>query len=95
MESNYSFNVTELEAPRTPYGDHHENFLIKDVSKKEIAEYRVKEFCTKFLRPAIPKEEREEKKKTDFAMNFCRYYTVFRKLGERQYEYFVIKPSTH
>lgn len=96
---DYNFKIETVEAgQRNKYGDSCYHFVITNASKIDYSEHVVKEFCTKFLKPAkFSEEERRKalKESGDFGLNFASYYTQFEKTGDRMYVYKVVMPSTH
>ena len=96
---DYHFKVESVEAgQRRKYGDSYYHFIIENASEIDYSEHVIKEFCTKFLKPAkfSGKERREALAKSDdFGLNFASYYTEFEKVADRKYVYKVVMPSTH
>ncbi len=96
---DYNFKVETVEAgQRNKYGDSYFHFIIENASKIDYSEHVIKQFCTKFLRPAkfSEKERREAlNKSNDFGLNFAGYYTKFEKVADRKFVYKMVEPSTH
>ncbi len=95
---NYNFKVETIEAgQRRKYGDSYYHYIITNESEVNFTDHVVKEFCTKFLKPARPEKEIREALQNggDFGLNFAPYYTEFKKVDDRKFVYKVVHPSTH
>lgn len=97
---DYNFKVTAIESgQRNRYGDSYFHFKIENWSEIDYHENVIKNFCTKFLRPASMSEaewkQRKKDNPDDFGLNFAPHYTSFKKIDDRTFEYKVTEPSTH
>jgi len=93
----YNFKVETKEAgQRRKYGDSYYHFIVTNESEIQYNEHVVKNFCTKFLRPAQCSIAERQKKMDEGKMSpFCAYWTQFTKIDDRTFEYKVTEPSTH
>jgi|GEM_PF-4257026 hypothetical protein len=94
----YHFKVETKEAgQRRPYGDSYYHYIVKNESKTQYHESIIKNFCVGFLKPAISEKLRRERmEKEGFgSATFASYWTVFRQIDDRTFEYKVTQPSTH
>jgi len=97
---DFNFRVTTIESgQRAKYGDSYFHFEIENLSEINYVEHVVRDFCTRFLRPArFSQEKRKEemaKPDADFGLHFAPYWTEFKKVDERKFVYKMIEPSTH
>jgi hypothetical protein len=96
----YTITVETKEyGQRARYGDSYYHYI---VSSPDMEEYKLKEFCTKVLEPAISFEDQPK----NFGNNFTHYYTCLNTLKKGNWlgkgdelntiiEYKVVSPSTH
>lgn len=94
----YHFKVETKEAgQRHAYGDGYYHYIVTNESKTIYHESVVQNFCTGFVQPAISEEIRKNRmEKEGFGeATFASYWTVFRKIDDRTFEYKVTRPSTH
>jgi len=97
---DYNFKVETVEAgQRRAYGDSYFHFIVTNDSDINFDEIVIKRFCTNFLRPtsmSVEKRNKHQAEKTlTEGMWFSPYYTSFKKIDERVFEYKVTEPSTH
>ena len=89
----YNFEVETKECgQRRAYGDSYYHYIVKS----ENVEFIVQEFCRKIVRhaPILESEVKAHVEKVGFAGHFTTYVTSFKKIGDNEYEYKCVQPST-
>ena len=78
--TDYNFDVETKQAGQLrPYADSIYHFIITDKSEKAKSEYRMKEFCTQFLRKGYEKDKMPTWSSGEIL--------IFKKLEDRKWEY--------
>ena len=88
-KKEFNFVVETVEAgQRRKYGDRYYHYKIENKSEVDFSDGTVERFCRDFLQPAA----RSVSEKTN---PFETYMTMFRRIGDRLFEYKCVSPSTH